>query len=289
MPKHSFILLLVGFVVLGMLASYAESGDTDVLSSLPGWNKLTESQKQVVQSVINKYNCYYECSDTIAQCLKEQPVSKAAKRLAAFVIRRALAGKMSGEIIKDLLKRERSAFPPRTYQIDTSGLVPVGDPNAPVVVVIYADFQCPYCRVASPALKRLATEMPHKMALYFKNFPVKSHKAGLLCAKALVAAGNQGKFWQMHDAMFAAAPNLDKEVIDKIAKRLNLDLKKFASDMESSSTLARIRKEKLEGIDMGMKGTPGIFINGKYYAGIKTYEELKDRILEELDILSNKE
>ena len=258
-------------------------------NTVPGADQLSERQKTVVAEVLDSYNCYAGCSDSIAQCLKETPVGNTAKRLAAFVVRRVLAGKDAKEINEDLLRRERSAFPPKTYTITPGDCKPSGAEKAPVTVYVYADFQCPYCMVAMPAMRKLINEMPGKISLYYKNFPVKSHAMGVPLATALVAAGNQGKYWEMLDSLYAKAPHQTEEMITEIAKNLGLDMAKFEADRKAKATLDRIRAEKMEGINMGMKGTPGIFINGKYYAGLKTHDELRDRLEEELDIVNGAE
>ena len=282
--------LMIPGVVIPILLLWQLGVAADIpWKAVPGADTLSDRQKAVVAEVLNGYNCYAGCSDTIAGCLKETPVSNTAKRLAAFAVRRVLAGKDAKEISDDLLRRERSAYPPKTYTITPGGNTPSGAANAPVVVYVYADFQCPYCMVAMPAMRKLINEMPGKITLYYKNFPVKSHAMGVPLATALVAAGNQGKYWEMLDALYAKAPHQTEEMISEIAKGLGLDMAKFEADRKAKATMDRIRAEKMEGIKMGMKGTPGIFINGKYYAGLKTHDELRDRLEEELDIVNGAE
>lgn len=256
---------------------------------IQGAEQLSERQKTMVAEVLTTYNCYAGCSDTIAQCLVEKPVGNTAKRLAAFAVRRVLAGKNAKEINDDLLRRERSAFPPKAYTIKAGDSKVSGAAHGPVVVYVYADFQCPYCMIAMPAMRKLINEMPGKIALYYKNFPVKSHKMGVPLATALVAADNQGKYWEMLDLLYSKAPHQTEDMVKDMAKSLGLDMAKFAADRKAKATMDRIRAEKMEGIKMGMKGTPGIFINGKYYAGLKTHDELRDRIEEELDIINGTE
>ena len=107
-----------------------------------------------------------------------------------------------------------------------------------------------------------------------KQFPVKSHLRGVPLSLAALAADRQGKFWEFHDAMYTTLKFEDAD-IQALAKTLGLDLERFNKDLADPALLERIRTEKREGLDMGLQGTPGIFINGKFYQGIKTYEELK--------------
>jgi len=250
-----------------------------------GYDQLPATQQTQVMEVLTHASCYYGCADTIAACLQKTPPSAGAKRLAAFVVRRVLAGRKPAEVREDLKQREKSAFPVKQYPPSVEGLPVLGAAVAPVKVEIYADCQCPYCGVASPALARLAREMPGKVGMWFKQFPVKSHALGVSCATAMEAASAQGKFWEMHDALYAHKDELSEDIISRLAAGVGLDMTRFGSDRKTASVLDRVRAQKMEGIDRGMTGTPGIFINGKYYAGLKTYPELRDRILEELEIL----
>jgi protein-disulfide isomerase len=115
---------------------------------------------------------------------------------------------------------------------------------------------------------------------------VKSHPFGVAAATAAMAAERQGKFWPMHDLLFANRASLSEEKIEKLAAGLGLDMARFARDRADPSVLDRIRAEKMEGLSLGVTATPGIFINGKPYLSAKTYEGLKDRIEEELEILA---
>jgi len=205
------------------------------------------------------------------------------------VVRRALMGLPAGEIREDVRRRAVSAFPPVEHKSKLDGLTPYGDPNAPVRAVIYADFECPYCGIASPALKALVDKLPGKLVMYFKNFPIISHEYGVECARALLAAGRQGKFWQMHDVLYANAPKFKPEQLDSYMKQVGLDMEKAHADMKSAELTDEIRAQKEEGMAFGMTGTPGIFINNKLYRGDKGGVELLDRIEEELEIIEGGE
>ena len=155
-------------------------------------------------------------------------------------------------------------------------------------MVVYADFECPYCNVAAPALRRISQEKTGLIVYYYKNFPLKQHKSALESAQALLAAEKQGKFWPMYDLLYES-DDLSQDVLNQCASKLALDLERFKKDMQSKDVLERIRKEKMEGLALGVIGTPGIFINGKFYQGIKTEAELRDRIEEEKDIVNGVE
>jgi len=283
-------LLLTVALLLAVSPVLAMEGNADdlLLKGIKGFDLLTSSQKANAIEVMKSENCYYECSDTIFKCLSSGN-NRAARRLAAFVVRRALTGLPVKELKEDVQKRAASAFPPVEHKSKLDGLIPYGDKNAPVKAVIYADFECPYCGIASPSLKRLVDQLSGKLVMYFKNFPIISHEHGVECARALLAAGRQGKFWQMHDKLFANVPNFKPEQLDAYMQQLGMDVNRAHADMKSQDLTDEIRAQKEEGMAFGMTGTPGIFINNKFYRGDKGGVELLDRIEEELEIIEGGE
>ncbi len=265
--------------------SVAQAAQPDVpWERLTGSDRLNDTQKAVVKRVLEQADSYAGCSDKLIVCLSDKPVEKAVMRQANFVLRRALLGRGAADVLKDLEARALSAYPPLRYKPDLEGLTPSGDPNSLIKVVVYADFQCPYCNIAGPALRRISLENPGLIAYYYKNFPVKSHPRGLEAAMALLAADRQGKFWEAHDKLFKEDEFLGKD-LERYAAELGLDMARFNKDRLDDTLMTRIRKEKEEGLLYGMIGTPGIFINGKFYKGSKSYEELLDFLMEEKDII----
>ena len=166
---HKTILLLFALLLWLPVAQAQENGgDSAVLNAIKGYDLLTSAQKDNAREVLEKTNCYFECSDTIMKCLKSEK-NRAAKRLAAFVVRRALMGLGAKDIMEDVQRRALSAFPPVEHKSKLDGLIPYGDPGAPVKAVIYADFECPYCGVASPSLKKLVDQLKGRLVIDRKS------------------------------------------------------------------------------------------------------------------------
>lgn len=256
---------------------------------LEGADGLGGGHRNVVAQVLAEGKCYGECKGTILECLVRSPDDPIARRLADFVVRRAAANNSVEEIVTSVKKRKLSAFPIKTFSPDFTGLVPSGgNADAPVQVIVYADFECPYCRVASTALRKISLELPDKVAFYFKNFPLKSHEQSVPAAVAFLAGARQGKFWELHDLLFEHQEDLSDKAFDECAKKLGLDMKRFAADRKDPAIIDRLRDEKTEGMKCGIKKSPGILVNGKPYYGVKTEVELRDRIEEELYLLSLK-
>jgi protein-disulfide isomerase len=129
--------------------------------------------------------------------------------------------------------------------------------------VVFSDFQCPYCARIGAVIDRVRNAYPDKVKSFFKNFPLSSHKFGLTAAKAAVAADAQGKFWEFHDLLYQNYNRLNDQKIDDIRLSLNLDAAKFKKAMDAPETMARVLREKQEGEDAGVRGTPSVFVNGR--------------------------
>jgi len=285
MRKRKTILLCIIIVLVLFTFSAYSTEDKVNWNQLKDAKDLAESTKATVVEVYKNANCYAGCPDTIHQCLLDEPDNKAVQRLANFVIRRAKARRNVAEIKTDIKERAVSLYPPKTHKINIEGKQVSGDKNAKITVVSFADGECPYCRIASPALRKISQEHKGLIAYYFKQFPIKSHKHGLECARAMVAAELQNKFWELHDIVYRNYDHLAEAELRTYATKAGLDLKKYDADLKSRAVLDIIRKDKSEGVALNIVGTPGIFINGKFYKGIKTYEELLDILEEEKDIV----
>ena len=142
-----------------------------------------------------------------------------------------------------------------------------GTPGAPITIVEFSDLQCPFCARVVPTLAELLKENPGKIKLVFKNFPLSFHADSSLAHRAALAAGEQGKFWEMHDLIFAGQSAIKKDDLLAKARRLNLDMAKFTADLESDKLREQVEHDKSEGDQLGISGTPTFFINGVKYTG----------------------
>lgn len=156
-----------------------------------------------------------------------------------------------------------------------------GAPDAPVTLLEYGDFQCPYCGAAHMHLKRLEAEAGDAFRFSFRHFPLtQMHPDAMLAAEAAEAAGAQGKFWPMHDLLFEHQDRLDPHSLLSYAGMLGLDLRQFASDLQSHRHAPRIRRDFMEGLRSGVNGTPTFFLNGLRYDGPHTFQALLTAIRE---------
>jgi protein-disulfide isomerase len=249
-------------------------------------SRMNDAQRTQAAALLRSEFCYFGCSRTIARCLEASTPNRTARRLAGFVVRQVLAGRTDAQIREGIQQRGLSAHPLETVTIDLSNAQCIGPENAPVTVVEYADFQCPFCRVISPIIHDVVEGMSQDVRFCFKHFPVRGHQHALPTSIAALAAERQGRFWQMHDALYASAPRLSEEDILRAARTAGIpDMERWSRDRQDASIQQIIESDKREGIQNGVRGTPTIFVNGKELLGRKNEEEIRDRLEEELDIV----
>jgi protein-disulfide isomerase len=266
-----------------MLWSSSLRADDVPWDRIPDAAILTASQRSVVTDVLSNAHCYGACTSTILECLRAGDAT--AFRLANFVARRASENRSINSILTSVKNRKLSAFPDKTCNVDLTALTPAGNADAPVRVVMFGDFDCPYCKVAAIALRELANEMPTQVSLWFKNYPLTQDIRATPAAVAYLAAERQGLGWEMYDALFAHEGELSDSALATCAVGVGVDVEQYRADVQLDELRTRIQAEKEEGVRCGFTKVPGILVDGKPYLGIKTKRELRDRIEEELEMV----
>jgi protein-disulfide isomerase len=154
--------------------------------------------------------------------------------------------------------------PNKVYNIPTAGSPARGAENAKVTIVEFSDYQCPFCGQAESLMSQVLETYPKDVKLVYKQFPLTSiHPNAMPASKAALAAGRQGKFWEMHKLIFENQRQLGPEKYVEFAEKLNLDVPQFKKDMESPEILAQINRDMMEARAADVTGTPTIFVNGK--------------------------
>lgn len=155
---------------------------------------------------------------------------------------------------------------------------------AKVILTEYSDYQCPACAYFHPIVKRLKTTFGEKLNVEYKFFPLNSHQYGALSARAAQAAGNQGKFLEMHNLLFEnqdrwSSSGNPQAIFVSYAKKLGLNVEQFKEDLNAAETQRTVMEEKEEGVEMGVDSTPTFFINGqKIEENPATYSAFKELI-----------
>jgi protein-disulfide isomerase len=158
----------------------------------------------------------------------------------------------------------------------------MGPASAPVTLVAFSDFQCPFCSRAVPTLKEIEDQYKGKLKVAFKQMPLPFHDKAHLAAEAALAANEQGKFWQYHDKLFANQQALDRPSLEKYAEELGLNMTKFKSALDSGKFKDKVDSDAKEGAAVGATGTPTFFINGTKLVGAQPADAFKTLIDKEL-------
>jgi protein-disulfide isomerase len=278
-------LVIAVFIFLGALPLRAQEVPWDQVPNIDA-AALSADVRDRAAAAMKEHMCYHECSRTVFQCVTQASPSPTALRLAGFIARQVVRGKPAKEISRELLERAKSVHPFKTVDITLDSAMCLGQSTAPVKVVAFSDFECPFCKLVSPVLRKLAGEFGGKVVYCFKFYPTKGHgKLGVETSKMGVAAEAQGKFWDFHDIMYANFDKHEEEHVKDYADKVGLDWAAFVAAKDSPATRKLVVESKREGLKLGVKSTPTIFVNGKRYHAEKSDIELRDRVEEELDLL----
>ena len=176
--------------------------------------------------------------------------------------------------------------PPMANVGTENAAVTEGRSDAPVQVVEFADYQCPYCQRVNPDLNKLIDEYAGKVSVVYRDFPLPMHPHAEKAAEAARCAGQQGKFWAYHNLLFQDK-KLDTPDLKQEATVLHLDSAKFDKCLDSAEEAANVKKDQDEGMKLGLSGTPSFFINGHFISGAVDYTTLHQMVEQQLTLLSS--
>jgi protein-disulfide isomerase len=262
-------------------------------TALPGvdLSGLTPGQTTLVLKILETHDCGCGCGYKIAECREKDSACSYSKGLAKTIVEAIKSGKTEAEAIAAADKSQwahQAAQDTRilsdAVKIPTEGSPVLGPANAPIKLVEFSDFQCPYCIMATPQIEALLKAYGGQISLTFKQFPLDMHSQAAGAAAAALAAQMQGKFWPMHDALFAQQGHLSPQVILQIAGKIGLSLIRFQADMNSDEVKKTVARDLEDGENAGVTGTPTLFVNGQRYNGPVKVEALKPIIDAELKL-----
>jgi protein-disulfide isomerase len=261
---------LLGVLCLGVLC--LAQGNWETATELPGvdWHGISGARKDAALKFIRSEQCTCGCSMKIAECRMKDPGCAYSRKEASIAMKGFAAGENADAIRAEIKKA--AGEPPPTLE-DPVKISLAGDPsrgpdNARVTIVEFSDFQCPFCSVAVAQAYAVVNKFPKEVRLVFKQFPLDSHAQAEFGAEAALAAQAQGKFWEMHDRMYAGFPDLSRNTVLRYAKEIGLDMNRFTSELDGHKYRTRVMSEEHEGEDAGVGGTPTFFFNGKKYNGV---------------------
>jgi len=175
------------------------------------------------------------------------------------------------------------ARPVTRVEVSTDGAPAIGPASAPLTIVEFSDFHCPFCKRVLPTLKQIEARYGDRLRLVFRDFPIERLHPGVTRAHvAARCAHDQGKFWAFHDVLFATPPRSSPGDLTAHAKQVGLDVVTFDQCMASGKHEAAVRKDVEEGARLGVNGTPSFFINGRLVSGAQPLEAFVQIIEDEL-------
>jgi protein-disulfide isomerase len=247
------------------------AGDWQKVTEFAGLDEsgLSAEHKRVLLAELRTEGCNCGCTMKIAECRVKDPKCGRSRGLAALVVRELREGKGAAAIHTELEHRMNEAPPmlDEPVPLSINGAPVKGPATAKITLVEFSDFQCPYCAAAIHRLDDLLAKHPQDIRLIFKQFPLDIHSDAALAAEAALAAHAQGKFWPMHDKLYANFRSITREKIFELAKEVGLDQTRFAADLNSGKYKSTVQKELAEGERAGVSGTPTLFVNGKHFNG----------------------
>jgi protein-disulfide isomerase len=280
---------IMGLCLAGAALLFAQDWQTS--NSLPNVDMvgLTAPQKAKVLKLLRENGCSCGCNMKLAECRMKDPGCAYSKGMAAAVADAIKQGKSETQALAMAKATKWGQGPPDhsatlepPVAIAVAGAPVRGPASAPVTLVEFSDFQCPFCIAATPQLEALLKAYPSQVKLVFKEFPLDSHAQAALAADAALAANKQGKFWAMYDALFAQQGHLSRRGILSLAAAAHLDMNRFQADLDSAEIKRAVDKDIADGEKINVDSTPTLFIDGQRFNGPVTLATLKPIVDNEL-------
>ncbi len=227
----------------------------------------TEDQLEVYYEGLDTQDSYQSVRDDVLQHIRELRRSKAR---AAYV-----------DQLRKQAKINILLMPPSAH-VNTAKAYSKGETNAPVVLVEFADYQCPYCQKVNPQIQQLKKEYGEALTVVYKDFPLPMHHGSEKAAEASRCAGEQGKFWEYHDVLFYSK-QLEVDELKEHARVLKLDGDRFDTCLDSGAEASAVKSDLEEAKGLGLTGTPSFFVNGHFFSGVVDYAALKDIVNQQLN------
>jgi protein-disulfide isomerase/uncharacterized membrane protein len=181
----------------------------------------------------------------------------------------------------------RRPVPPR-IAIDLSLAKLSGPADAPVQLIVFSDFQCPYCAQLAAVLRQVREKFANQVQVGFRYFPLKIHELAGLAAQAAECADRQGKFWPFHDKLFSKQGSFSADDLVEVARGIGLDTARFRGCLAAPESVQPVEASYNDAVALGLDRAPSLFLNGKWVGGVLTEPELSQRITEELTSIAQK-
>jgi len=282
---------ILGIALGGAVLLLAQDWQTVTNLADVDFTGLTAAKKTAALHALRNFDCSCGCGMKVAECRVKDPNCSYSRGLSTALVEGIKKGKSEKDAVAEV-KASKLAQPREFKLLDDPVAIPtlgspsMGPADARIVIVEFSDFQCPYCVKAVAKVNAVLQAFPKDVKLIFKQYPLETHPQASISAAASLAAHNQGKFWQMHDILFANRTQLSRTNILAWAGRLGLDMKRFTQDLDSEAVKNAVVKDTKDGDKAGVEGTPTFFIDGQRYNGEIALEAVKPVIEAELKRLA---
>ncbi|HET7754246.1 MAG TPA: thioredoxin domain-containing protein [Anaeromyxobacteraceae bacterium] len=298
-------LALLAFFAFAAVAPRAATAAAppDLAQLLPGVAipaEMSPAQREVLARIAQESFCHCGCPHTLSGCLKEHKTCKHSGRMATLATRLVMAANLqagtqkAASDIQSVLTQHYAGFDAKkraNLNVKDFG-PPLGNADAPITLVEYSDFTCPFCQQLRPKLEAFVEKHAGRVKLYYKPFPLpasmRGHERAWEAAEAAEFARANGKFWQMHDLLFENARELSDDDLAGYATKLGLDPTALREALASKKFRPRILASQAEARIAGLTGTPTVFVNGRRHVLDWSDETLEQTIAEEEEWMKNK-
>ncbi len=238
--------------------------------------EISEKVKAPSDEVVKKFY------DENKEAVQNAPFEGVKPQIVAYLQQQGM-GQRQSEYLEELKKKYKPSItlPAPVVEISAAGRPEKGPKNAPVTIIEFSDYECPFCQRAEPAVAKVMETYRDKVRLVFRDFPLPMHKNAAPAAEAAACANAQGKFWEYHGKLFTSS-SLGADRLKAIAGEIGLDAAKFDECVSKRQFKADVEKDLADGAEAGVNGTPAFFINGRLLSGAQPYEKIKEVIDEEL-------
>ena len=239
--------------------------------------EIIEKVKQPTDAEIKKVY------DDNKEQLGDATLDQVKPQIVQYLMRKSVQDQRE-QVITELKKKypTKVSLKPPVVQVSLGSTPAKGNPKAPVTIIEFSDYQCPFCKKAEPTVQEvLKVYGPDKVRFAYRNFPLPMHTDARPAAEAAGCAAEQGKFWEYHEKLMAAK-DLSPANLSTMATELGMDKKKFDDCYAAEKFKNDIEKDVKAGEEAGVNGTPAFFINGRMLDGAQPFEKFKEVIDEEL-------
>lgn len=220
--------------------------------------------------------------DENKEALNNAPLDQVKDKIVQY-----LKGQRAGQRQQAFTDELKKKYPtkvnlkPPVIEVGTGGRPMLGPPTAPIMIIEFSDYECPFCKRAEPAMEQVLNTYKDKIKFVYRHYPLPFHQHARPASEAALCANAQGKYWEYHKKVFASA-SLTEDTLKQIGKDVGLDAAKFDTCLKNHEMAKEIDKDLEDGQSVGVNGTPAFFINGRMLSGAQPFEKFKEIIDSEL-------